>query len=240
MQWPTAGFLVRVARWDVLGSQKSFAILPDFDSPIAPLTLFNTSTSTANLIKNSSDAYANADIKVGDRVYLSGSSNLAAGFYTLLPARYALLPGGLLVNPTASPVSGNYQKPDGASVVGGYLDNSLGSDSRMRQLISGFEIAPQSVFKKRSLYETKLANSSLGDAAGSSRAFLPRDSGHLVFQSTEEMILAGQVSSRSLAGGAGAAIDIASHQKLAHHRRQHRKHAGYNHALGIVFEFPRR
>ncbi len=34
---------------------------------------------------------------VGKRVYLSGGNGLAAGWYTLLPAQYALLPGGMRV-----------------------------------------------------------------------------------------------------------------------------------------------
>jgi filamentous hemagglutinin len=63
-------------------------------------------------------------LKVGDQIWLHGVSGLADGVYTLLPAHYALLPGGLLVQPLGSgsfasaPASSS--RPDGAQIVAGY------------------------------------------------------------------------------------------------------------------------
>ena len=45
--------------------------------------------------------YPGSDLKPGESIYLSGGNGLAAGFYPLLPARYALLPGAMLVSAVA-------------------------------------------------------------------------------------------------------------------------------------------
>ena len=63
--------------------------------------------------------------QVGMRVFLSAAPGLAAGWYTLLPAQYALLPGGMRVvqdtgASTPPPVSAA-QLSDGTDVVSGYF-----------------------------------------------------------------------------------------------------------------------
>ncbi len=74
---------------DVLADPNAFAILPGVvGGGFAPLDV--------------APELANANLKVGDQVTLRGVPGLADGTYTLLPARYALLDGGLLVQPVAS------------------------------------------------------------------------------------------------------------------------------------------
>src|SRR6185436_6604198 len=64
---------------------------------------------------------------IGEKIYLSGGSGLAAGYYTLLPARYALLPGAFRV--TVKHNKGTFtdmlpgsskQLADGSSIQAGY------------------------------------------------------------------------------------------------------------------------
>ncbi|MGZ8252372.1 MAG: filamentous hemagglutinin N-terminal domain-containing protein, partial [Methylophilaceae bacterium] len=64
-----------------------------------------------------------SEIKAGDAVYISGVPGLAAGYYTLMPARYALLPGAMLV-----------------SAVTGYQDRAAGQAQTLQNgstLVSG-------------------------------------------------------------------------------------------------------
>jgi len=47
---------------------------------------------------------------VGTKFILKGNGLVAAGVYTLLPARYALLPGAFLVTPTAGAPHGLFHQ----------------------------------------------------------------------------------------------------------------------------------
>ena len=78
------------------------------------------SSKTAATNLGTDAGYVNSTLHVGDQVYLNATPGLAAGVYTLLPARYALMTGGFLVTPsTAAPV-GSQQLPSVASQVNGY------------------------------------------------------------------------------------------------------------------------
>jgi len=95
---------------DVLASSGGFAILPSLGDRPAPV--------------GGTAALADARLQVGDAVYLEGVPGLAAGAYTLLPAHYALLPGGLLVKPlggASATAQAASTGPDGAVVASGYL-----------------------------------------------------------------------------------------------------------------------
>ena len=96
---------------DVLGTG-GFAILPSLGAAPAPVA------GTA--------ALSDSSLEVGDAVYLKDVPGLPDGQYTLLPAHYALLPGGYYVRPIAS--SGTFfssapkgfVRADGTAVVAGY------------------------------------------------------------------------------------------------------------------------
>ena len=82
---------------DILASTTSFAIIPGFDFNYAPFAPFNPNTSATNL--GGQPGYVNNALRVGDQITLGGGAGLRRGTYTLLPARYALLPGAFLVTP---------------------------------------------------------------------------------------------------------------------------------------------
>jgi len=203
------------ARWvtgtggtlDILNTNNtagSFAVIPGYGQAYAPLdpTLgYTTSPSqdaaqiaAQNTSLTSKQASAQAasltpaDLKVGDSVYLSAGSGLPAGYYTLLPAQYALLPGAYLVTPKSStPVlPGSIQagtQTDGSTLVTGYRYNGLASPSAP-SLDTIFEVASGAVVHARAEYDDFSANTFLQESAVNGNISVPRlpvDAGQLVF-----------------------------------------------------------
>lgn len=197
---------------DVLTHSNSFAVVPSYGADYAPYAPYNNSSSEANLIQGA-PGYTNGSLGVGDRIYLEGSKTLAAGYYTLLPARYALLPGAVLVTASQAGGLGSLELPGGASVVNGYRYNSLDADRAAPQVSTRFEVASSKVVRQRAQYFDFLANTFIKQSAATLNApvpVLPTDSGYLRFQATQSMELAGAVASKSISGGRGAAIDIST------------------------------
>ncbi len=201
-----------LGRTDVLLTDRSFAVLPDYGSNFAPYAPYNNSASDANLIDDAS-GYTSSGLKAGDRIYLEGSSSLAAGYYTLLPARYALLPGAVLVSPTTVSGFGSFNRADGASIVSGFCYNSLNDTRTLPAFATRYEVASAKVVRNRAQYTDFLANSFLKASAARLNApvpVLPTDSGYLRFQAGGSMNLLGSVSSASVSGGRGSFIDIST------------------------------
>jgi len=134
---------------------------------------------------------------------LGASQGLAAGTYTLLPARYALLPGASLVTPVSGTPVGSVLKPGGASLVSGYRANNLDGGRVGPTSMQRFEVAPGSVVRKRSEFQDLFANTFLNEAA-TARGFavprLPSDAGYLSFSAISAMSVSGRVMSSSTAG----------------------------------------
>ena len=196
---------------DILASSNSFAIIPDYAFNYSPYAPFNIDSSATNL--DGATGYVNSSLKAGDQITLSASKNLAAGTYTLLPARYALLPGAVLVTPKSTVPSGVVNSPDGATIVPGYRSNNLDPSRTGLTVIGGFEIATATVFRARAEYQDLLANTVLRKAALSGEFTVPRlpvDAGYLAFSSTSTMALRGRVSSLVPTSGRGSLIDINS------------------------------
>lgn len=196
---------------DILASSSSFAVIPGYGFSYSPYAPFNTDSSAVNL--GGAPGYTNAALKAGDQITLSASKNLAAGTYTLLPARYALLPGALLITPKSIVPNGTVTSPDGASIVSGYRSNNLDPSRTGPTLIGGFEVAQAQVFRTRAEYQDLLANTVLREAAISREFTVPRlpvDAGYLAFSSTSSMALRGRVSSLAPTSGRGSLIDINS------------------------------
>jgi filamentous hemagglutinin family protein len=196
---------------DILDSSGSFAVIPGYGFNYSPFAPFNTDSSATNL--EGQAGYVNSTLKAGDQITVAASRNLAAGTYTLLPARYALLPGAVLVTPKSKiPANTSVTTASGASMVSGYRANNLNPARTGATVISGFEIAPAPVVRQRAEYIDLLANTTLREAAVSREFAVPRlpmDAGYLSFTSTASMSLRGSVSSISSAGRGGL-IDINS------------------------------
>lgn len=209
---------------DILASEDSFAILPGYDSDYAPFAPFSQASDAQGAFNPSYDensspltGYTNSGLRVGDRVRLGASSGLSAGDYTLLPARYALLPGAFLVTPQSGSAPGAISMADGSSLVSGYRFNSLNAASSGGGLLSRFEVASSDVVRARAEYENFYANSFFVQKArevGASVPQLPRDAGRLVLQAEQNLALNGVVQSLPQAGGIGASIDISTPQDI--------------------------
>lgn len=181
---------------DILAGSKSFAIIPGYEGVGGDI------------------GFSGSGLNVGDRVYLSGIEGLSAGYYTLLPAKYALLKGAMLVTPkSGKPIGVSQQQYDGSWLVSGYRQNSLNPDSIAQPLISQFEIASAEVFQKRAEYQKYSANDKLKEAAIAHDINVPRlalDAGQLVVSATSNLGFHGSVIADKPAGGLGSLVDIAS------------------------------
>ncbi|WP_395736206.1 filamentous haemagglutinin family protein [Prosthecobacter sp.] len=197
---------------DILANSGAFAVLPGYTPDYAPFGQFNNTTNTVNLASGV-DGYKNTTLSVGDRVYLNGGSGLQAGYYTLLPARYALLAGAFLVTPQSGAPQGSVLQPSGASLVSGYRFNDLNSSRQQPLLYTSFEVAPSAVTRVRAQYDDFSANTFLRDRAIALNITVPRlplDAGRLLLEAVNSMTFLGQIQGSAGTGGRGASVDISS------------------------------
>lgn len=174
-------------------SPNLFAILPGESLQFAPVDLAET---------------RGFDLQVGDAVALEGFGDLPAGTYTLLPPRYAVLPGAVLI----SPVEGYqdilpdevFRGTDGSLIVSGRrVIQGAETQSARRQ---GFSLLPRSRAFEEADYTLTLASDFF--AGGGLRT--PDDAGILALTADEALSLDGQLLVSTRGAGRGAAVDIAS------------------------------
>ena len=182
---------------DILASPDSYAIVPDYGASYAPYDA----------------GYANPSLQLGDQIYLNASAALAVGVYTLLPARYALLPGAFLVTEQDTVPNSATMRLDGSSLVSGYRFNAFIGQPATQPLLATFAVATQPIVQSRAQYDSYSANSFLRDGALGNDSAVPRlpiDSGHLILASTGAIAIQGGVLSQAPAGGRGGLVDINS------------------------------
>ena len=159
-------------------------------------------------------------LKVGDQVYLSGGHGVEAGYYTLLPAHYALLDGGMAIELQAGArdmvAAANHVKADQSIVMAGYRHSSL--DGRSDTRWQGFKLSPRDLILKRSefkLYDSDSFFDSQAARLGVESEGRQRDGGHLSFLARNTLslagrnLLAGRSGPQGAAGQAGA-LDLAA------------------------------
>ena len=187
---------------------EAFAIMPVGGPAYIPENSFNTGTRAGEL--GGDPGFSTAGLSIGDTITVEGSKALAAGTYVLLPKRYALLPGALLVTPkSGGSVNGTIKTSEGAFMVKGRLGSTLAPDALSPQW-SMFEIAPAKVLSKRVEYQLLTANKFIADISENSGEpqALPNDGGKAVFHGNESLRLAGQLLSES--PGLSTTVDISS------------------------------
>jgi hypothetical protein len=189
---------------------ESYAILPGYSAQYAPYAPNNTGANSRQL--GGDPGYVSTLVKTGDQIYLEGISGLAAGTYTLLPRRYALLPGALLVTPKTGTAYGTISMPDGSSVVSGYRVNAFTHAPIVQTARTQFEVAPASVVNSRVAYDDYRAGSFIIAAAErfnlASVQRLPADAGSLALMGGTTLLIDGSVL--AAASGRGAIFDISS------------------------------
>ncbi|WP_441276644.1 filamentous hemagglutinin family protein [Tardiphaga sp. 172_B4_N1_3] len=158
---------------------------------------------------------------IGERIWLDGGNGIPAGWYTLLPARYALLPDAYAVQMVSgsqgTSLRGSVDLADGSAIVKGYRGNAL--DSSHDQLPSSWRVMSGDVVRKYSEYNEAFADTFFASDAFKLTQYrltgkeivtprLPMDGGAVVFKATRDLILNGQL--RSQAAGRGGLVDIAA------------------------------
>ena len=158
-------------------------------------------------------------------VYLSGGAGIAAGFYALLPPRYALEPGAALlqIEPSMVSTSGGQigALANGTPVIAGYL--SYGTTGLHAGLTDyeGFAVYPGSYGQQLAAYTISDASSffgSLAAAAGVGAVSEPADAGTLSLvvspaltpSVTNSLSLGGSVLTTAASGGRGALINVSA------------------------------
>lgn len=180
----------------------------------------SSATNTWAIMPANNSIYGNYDtqywsgssIQAGDAVYLSGAPGLAAGYYTLLPARYALLPGAMLV----SAVSGHQDmnagqvlaENDGSSLVSGHLAAYTSSGYVSTSRSRGFVVRAGSDAHKLAEYNDTLASNRY---ANDNNVMKTVDAGRFSVSATNSLILNGVLLAlHDQATGRGAEVDVAA------------------------------
>jgi filamentous hemagglutinin family protein len=204
---PGAGGSLDVLANNIAGSKTTiFAINPNYQSSVAPV---DTSYST------------DGGLKAGDSVYLSGMPGLAAGYYTLLPAHYALLSGGFSVSIAAGTANmqanSNTVLANGSMLMSGRLTQSVSKIGSTNT--SGFIVSSGSVIRSQSQYTTyDLASylTSKASLAGVTAPGLPADGGYIAFDAngatSAALSLNGTINLNAAAGGVQGTADFSAPQ----------------------------
>jgi filamentous hemagglutinin family protein len=191
----------------------TFAIIPGvsgyspYDPQLSGQYQSNSSKSTLN---------------VGDSVYLAGGAGIAAGYYTLLPASYALLKGGYTVALTSGNTYQDMQpgmvvnQLDGSHIMAGKFA-SVGTNT-LDARWSGFQVTPGSVARTQSQYVETDANTFFTNQAKATGIVTPRlpiDAGQLVVAAqgaNAKLVFDGtfntQAGANGTAKGKGALVDL--------------------------------
>jgi filamentous hemagglutinin family protein len=189
---------------NVLSGANVYAIIPGYNPAAAPVDL--------DFLITQGEALPGA----GSSVFLSGGPGLAAGFYTLLPASYATLPGAYRVtvvpNSQDALASSNGVLADGTIVTAGFRANSVAGTQSARTV--DFDVQSAAVWRQYTEIDQTSGSNFFAQSSfigpNGVPLQLPVDAGHLVFNATNGLDLAGQVVAAAEAGGRGAEVDIAS------------------------------
>ena len=219
---------------------ESYAVLPGAGLAFAPFNAFNTGANSGSL--SGDPGFVSNSLRVGEQVELPASSGLTAGSHTLLPRRYAILPGAFLVVPQSGSLANTsavrstrspgalrsapsntqaVEMAEGSRFVSGRTLNGLTPASGTSPVLNRFEVVSPSVIADRVQFDTYKANEFLSAAAARldlpETQMLPKDSASLQIQGNNNLSLEGRVLSPSTAGGRGASIDISSDSPIAIH-----------------------
>lgn len=187
-----------------------FAVIPGFEGDIAPIGLGGGGGTV-----------------VGSKIYLSGGSGLPAGYYTLLPAEYAALPGAYRVT-ARHHYQGDYgdmplgevaYNPDGSTIQAGY--RFIAGQTVRDQRNTGFLVMDGAALRKRSEYAEAFASSFFTSEAFLKKALrtnqpigdiprIPIDGGSVVLTAGKELKLNATLKSGAAKGGRGGFADIAA------------------------------
>jgi hypothetical protein len=173
-------------------NRQIYAILPGYTGTRAP---------TDKTVAGTTD--------YGD-VYLTGVPGLANGYYTLLPAQYAVLPGAyrVVARPGGDPRSERLL-PDGTVIAAGFYaaSNHAGRDAK----VTLFEVQSRDVWRQYSEYNLTSANEFFGNLEVlhvGVAPYRPQDAGRLAVSASNQLVLQAQALFAAVPGGRGGRVDI--------------------------------
>ena len=150
---------------------------------------------------------------VGQSVYLTGGDGIKAGWYTLLPAQYAMLPGGMRIvqdeNAAQIAPGTSDRLNDGTILMSGYY-GVAGTDSRSSTPVS-FEVQSQSTFEQYSQIALTSADMFFAQLAAKDAVTTPRlplDAGRLMLAPTADLVANATFLTTPAPGGRGSEADI--------------------------------
>jgi hypothetical protein len=193
---------------DILAQPNTYAVIPTMKGEYAPTDLAYVSSS--------------AGVGVGQTVYLSGVPGLPAGTYTLLPARYALVPGAYVVQTQAqtspTPIGKITPQQDGTTLTSGYFADSTGArDANWStfKVMDGavFRPATGTVSKAPSQYILTSANTFYNNPLKTEGLVTsaPDDVGKLSLKANQ-LALNANVIANTVGNGDGLQVDISSNK----------------------------
>lgn len=182
-----------------------YAILPNYSYDFAPYD--------ADI--NASSSKLGKALGAGSQVtILTGSSVLAAGTYTLMDARYGILPGAVLVKATkvntTSSLPRAIDRDDGSVIVSGFM-GAAGTAAASGNPGMALLLEPEATFRKQSEVVRTSANSYLDAQAARSGDSVrrPGDGGVLSLVSKKAFELAASVKLAGRDGLRGGMLDLA-------------------------------
>ncbi|WP_231587161.1 filamentous haemagglutinin family protein [Methylophilus sp. TWE2] len=196
---------------NVLSKQGYYAVLPKLGQQYAPYDYLMYGSAQPS------------DLNVGQSIYLNGGNGLAAGTYTLLPARYALVPGAYLVKVSNEimPINTSLAQLDGSTNMSGYFTRV---DGTSRGQFVSFNVLSGQVFynnvgtkdyKGPAEYLVTLGNQFFINKSRQDAMVTPQlsaDAGQLSISATSQLNLDGQIVAQKSAGSKGGLVDISSNK----------------------------
>ncbi len=189
---------------DILANPgSSFAIVPTLSLAYAPLDTLDSSMQ------------ASSGWSPGQVVTLNIDGSVKT--YTVLPARYAMLPGAMLITPAAkynglAPGSG-FTLADGTQIVTGKLGYSPWGSANapliQDSLWSAFALQTNAQVFDRSEYRLQYGS---GLSEDTSTSNLPQDAGSLQLLAQTSAIFAGELRASGADGGHGGKLDIQANE----------------------------
>jgi filamentous hemagglutinin len=190
---------------DILAQPNTYALIP---------TMASDYSATDRTYSGSS-----AGVDVGQSIYITGVAGIPTGTYTLMPARYALVPGAFIVQRSdASLVRGQTAAmQDGSMLTTGYMAdlNTGAKDAQWStfRVIDGSVLRPAegAVSKAPSQYVVTNASTYFSDPlhTGGSDVKNTQDAGKLTLQA-QQLALEGTVTARKITGADGLMVDISA------------------------------
>ncbi len=194
---------------DILAQPNTYAIIPKLGLEYAAFDEAYSASSAA--------------VGVGKSVYITGVQGLVSGNYTLLPARYALVPGAKIVqlDPNTNTLLPGQTSPsiDGSSFTSGYFAD-LGTGARDAQW-STFKITDGAIFRPAAGAISKSPSQYLLTSAtdfftnprntAGNDVNVPLDVARLALDASK-LNLESTVVANTKAGGSGLSVDISSNE----------------------------